>query len=67
MDLVIVAFYTLCDDLLIEHGYQDDSTRQNVCRRSDDHCVSRSRTVSWQSTDGPVLPQRTRIYSQYAE
>ena len=24
MDLVIVAFYTLCDDLLIEHGYQDD-------------------------------------------
>ena len=24
MDLVIVAFYTLCDDLLIQHGYQDD-------------------------------------------
>ena len=24
MDLVIVAFYTLCDDLLIEHGYPDD-------------------------------------------
>ena len=24
MDLVIVAFYTLCDDLLIQHRYQDD-------------------------------------------
>ena len=24
MDLVIVAFYTVCDDLLIQHGYQDD-------------------------------------------
>ena len=24
MDLVIVAFYTFCDDLLIEQGYQDD-------------------------------------------
>ncbi len=24
MDLVIVAFYTLCDDLLIQQGYQDD-------------------------------------------
>ena len=24
MDLVIVAFYTLCDGLLIHHGYQDD-------------------------------------------
>ena len=24
MDLVIVAFYTLCDDLLIQHQYQDD-------------------------------------------
>ena len=24
MDLVIVAFYTLCDALLIQHGYQDD-------------------------------------------
>ena len=23
MDIVIVAFYTLCDDLLIQHGYQD--------------------------------------------
>ena len=24
MDLLIVAFYTLCDDLLIQKGYQDD-------------------------------------------
>ena len=24
MDFIIVAFYTLCDDLLIRHGYQDD-------------------------------------------
>ena len=24
MDFIIVAFYTLCDDLLIQHGYQDD-------------------------------------------
>ena len=24
MDLLIVAFYTLCDDLLIQHRYQDD-------------------------------------------
>ena len=24
MDLVIVAFYTVCDDLLIQCGYQDD-------------------------------------------
>ena len=24
MDLLIVAFYTLCDDLLIQHGHQND-------------------------------------------
>ena len=28
MDLVIVAFYTVCDDLLIQHGYQDDPRTQ---------------------------------------
>ena len=28
MDLVIVAFYTVCDDLLIQHGYQDDPRPQ---------------------------------------
>ena len=24
MDLIVIAFYTLCDDLLIQSGYQDD-------------------------------------------
>ena len=24
MDLTIVAFYTLCDGHLVQHGYQDD-------------------------------------------
>ena len=24
MDLIIVAFYTLCNDLLIQNGHQDD-------------------------------------------
>ena len=28
MDLTIVAFYTLCDDHLIQHGYQDDPRTQ---------------------------------------
>ncbi len=35
MDLHIVAFYTLCDDLLIQHGYQADPRTKTLAT-----CVS---------------------------
>ena len=61
MDLIIVAFYTLRDHLLIQINYQDEPWTKMTAA-----CVSRSRVVRWQSTDGTVVTQRTEIYSQYA-
>ena len=66
MDLVIVAFYTLCDDLLIEHGYQDDPRTQMSAAEVMTALVA-AELFGGNQQVARCFRQRTRIYSQYAQ
>ena len=64
MGLIIVAIYTLCNDLLIQHRHREDLQ----AKMSDAKVMTTARytILQRQSTNRILSTQRTRVYSQYA-
>ena len=67
MDLLIVAFYTLCDDLLIQNRYQDDPRAKMSAAEVMTTALVAAQLFGGNQQIGTVATQRTGIYSQYAQ